>query len=516
MRTVTSNESRASRAPAPAEWRRSAIVEWRRWGWWALAATVVMVGVVARLSGIGSGLWLDEFGTFWVAERDLATTVDRAWQFQGQSPLYYALARLSIATFGESEIALRAPSLVCGVLFAWVLFVCARSVAGPRAGAVAAAFAWASVPAIRVSADARPYALSLLASAVAVAGFLGAIRSPTARARLAWIVGGGLVAWSHYVHYPLVLGLAASYVLLREARTAYRPRMFVLDLAAQAALIAPCAWQVLGLLRRRDALAWIESRAVLVFLGPLFQLIPVLILALAGAWTTRVASRATIVERVLWIAIAVDLVVVEGASMVGINLLSPRYVLVIVGPAILIGALASVRARAVPSSAALALYGLITVAILWSHQATGDLSGVRRENWRDAVDALRVRVDGRPESLVLFRSGFVEEDVDLGHPAAATLAPLRSPGRPALRARVVTLSYRWERAGRQEYFARDVVPAIAGAGPFFLLCSTSTPDGLDYCARVVAWVDEQWPGIYHATTLVPGAVRLVEFQTSGS
>lgn len=485
------------------------------WGWWALAAAIVSVGVVARLSGIGSGLWLDEFGTFWVAERDWATTIDRSWQFQGQSPLYYSLAHASIAAFGESEIVLRAPSLLCGVLFVWVLFVCARSLAGTRAGTVAAAFAWVSVPAIRVSADARPYALSLLASAVAVAGFVAAIRSPTPRARLTWIVGGALVAWSHYVHYPLVLGLAASYVLLHQARTAYRPRMFILDLAAQAALVAPCAWQVLGLLRRRDALAWIESRDVFVFLGPLFQLIPVLILALAGAWTARAASRATTVERALWIAIAVDLVVVEGASMVGINLLSPRYVLVIVGPAILIGALATVRARAVPAIAAQALYGVITVAILWSHHATGDLSGVRRENWREAVDGLRARVDGRPESLVLYRSGFVEEDVSLGHPTAATLAPLRSPGRPALRARVMTLSYRWERAGRQEYFTRDLAPAIASAGPFFLLCSTSTPDGLDYCARVVAWVDEQWPGAYAVTTLVPGAVRLIEFRTHG-
>lgn len=56
----------------------------------------MVLGFYLRLDSMAASLWIDEFGTFWVVERDLMTTLLRSWQCQGQSPLYYVLAWIPI------------------------------------------------------------------------------------------------------------------------------------------------------------------------------------------------------------------------------------------------------------------------------------------------------------------------------------------------------------------------------------------------------------------------------------
>jgi len=82
---------------------------------------LLALGLYFRLDSLSASLWIDEFGTFWVVEPNLTTTLLRAWQFQGQSPLYYVLAWIPIHVVGELETALRAPSLVLRVPSALLL-----------------------------------------------------------------------------------------------------------------------------------------------------------------------------------------------------------------------------------------------------------------------------------------------------------------------------------------------------------------------------------------------------------
>lgn len=103
--------------------------------------TLFLLGLCLRFDSIDASLWLDEFGTLWVVEGDFSTMLHRCWRFQGQSPLYYVLPWISIHLVGESEVALRAPSLVLCWLYVAVLYSCARTLAGPRAGFYAAALA---------------------------------------------------------------------------------------------------------------------------------------------------------------------------------------------------------------------------------------------------------------------------------------------------------------------------------------------------------------------------------------
>jgi uncharacterized membrane protein len=244
----------------------------RRFALFGVAFGLLVLGLYLRLDSFAASLWLDEFGTFWVVERNLKTTLLRSWQFQGQSPLYYLLAWISIQAFGESEVALRAPSLVLGFLFVGALWVCARTLAGRRAGWYAGTLGWLIVPSVQHSVQARPYALVLFSVAIAVGGFEWAVRSGRRSARVLWILGGAMVAWSHYVQYPLVVGLFVAYAMLPDLRIKYPLQRFLTDGLWQIGLVALCAPQILDLFARRQVLSWIDHANYAVFLPVLLPL----------------------------------------------------------------------------------------------------------------------------------------------------------------------------------------------------------------------------------------------------
>ena len=60
-----------------------------RWLW--LVAAVAWLVCLTHLGiRLGAPYWLDEFSTLWVIENGMAGVVERTFQIQGQSPLYYS------------------------------------------------------------------------------------------------------------------------------------------------------------------------------------------------------------------------------------------------------------------------------------------------------------------------------------------------------------------------------------------------------------------------------------------
>lgn len=475
---------------------------------------LLALGLYLRLDSVTASLWIDEFGTFWVVEHGLMTALQRAWQFQGQSPLYYVLAWIPIHMFGESEVALRAPSLLLGCLFIGALYLCGKTLAGPRAGWYAAALGWFSAPFIRASVDARPYALVLFSAAMAVAGFQWAVRSESRPARILWILGGASVAWSHYVQYPLVVGLFVSYAMLPELRTKYRTSQFLADGLSQIGLVALCAPQVLALLARREALSWIgESHFVLFLTLAMAPLLPAIVLgeAVGRRDSDRVAS---VLERSLWISLLFHVGTLGLAALGGMNLLSLRYFLVILVPGSLLAAAALARLRRGEAVAALVGFAILAggnLAVV--KRLTGTFSGIGFEEWRGAVGELSERLRGVRDPLVLFRSGFVEEDAPpLGSPAAATLAPLRSPGRGPFAWQTRSLTYRWDNSRREQYFERTLLPEVRGSSRFFVLSSRVGVEPENYPDEFVQWVEEKCPAEFQAVRTTFGGVELLEFR----
>ena len=485
----------------------------------AIAATFLalfVLGLLLRLDSIAASLWIDEFGTFWVAEPDLAAMLRRCWEFQGQSPLYYALPWASIHLLGESEIALRLPSLVLGGLSVAVIAACAHTFGGAKAAWYAAALFWLSGPAVEYGVAARPYGLVLFTVALAIAGFVMAVRRGDRGARMLWIVGGASVAWAHYVHYPIVIGLAVAYATVPTLRLRYPVRRFFADAVAQGALVGLCVPQILALFARRSALAWIDQFNYGAFIEPLAAFAPaVLIVHGRRARLGNVEHDEPSITRGLLICILFHIAVLEAAAMLGVNLLHGRYFVSAVVPAVLLASVALARARRGEAVVVVAAFAIITGAgLLATKSVTGTFSGIGYEDWRGAVADLSTRIRGQRDPLVFYRSGFVEEDAaPLGAPPQTTLAPLRSPGRSGLAVRVRPLNFRWSHAGREDYFARAVAPAIDMSAHFFVVGLPANA-GISYFNEFVAWVEAQWPGRFRVDRTRHGAVEVIEFQES--
>jgi hypothetical protein len=200
--------------------------------WLALAA-LTLAGAALRVWWlVARPLWVDEGFTWETALRPPADFL--LWSNDPDHPmLSFALVRLSLEIFGQSNWALRLPSLLAGVLCipaAWLLGrrldVPARAGERPPLNAVpvAAALLAALVafdPLLVVqSGMARMYSLLALLTLLTLERF-GALIAADERRPGPWFLLGALLlaaTWTHYLGYVLVAAVlvAAAWRAIRE------------------------------------------------------------------------------------------------------------------------------------------------------------------------------------------------------------------------------------------------------------------------------------------------------------
>jgi mannosyltransferase len=442
------------------------------------------LGTVARLWDLDRSLWRDEFGTLWAIEGGLAGSIRRVTDFHGQTPFYYLFVWPLIHTFGESEVALRLPSLLFGAAAAVVVGASASLLAGRTAGLVAAGLAWLSSALTGASVNARPYALGMLCAGCALYGFVGAVQRGDRRYRLIFVLGGAALVFTHYLFALVLVGVPAGYLLFPSLRANYPPRAFIADIAWQGALSSVALPQFLTLWGRKASLVWTRQPD---YLAVLRTLAPLAVPALLSGQRPA-APRERALAFTLWLSVGGVVGILAVASLAGTNLVVPRYVDVIVVPAAILAGVGA--ARAVPAARFLGLaymVGLTVLASLAVFRTTGRLTAIPHEEWRGAVDALTQAAATRP-GPVLLQSGFVEQVDAQADPDSATRSPLRSPGRPAPALEVHLLPYAWNSAaaaaGREDVARLFDDPSR----PVYVL------SGGGYTTLFVQWVNARFAG----------------------
>ena len=467
----------------------------------ALLAIFGLAGLALRLFGITGSLWLDEFGTLWTVEGSLRQVFQRSLAFHGQSPLYYLITWLAVRLFGESEVVLRLPALLFGILTAAAVYKLGREVGGTQTGLLSAGLVWLCFRQVEESANARPYTMATFLVAVMLLGFLRAAGDGRASSRLLFIAGGVGLLYSHYLYTLPAAGVAAAYFTARELRKRYSPGRFACDAAAQILLALPCLPQLRSLLERSGGLSWLGAPdyfALVTVAGPL------LALAVAGMAGRRLTWAESLAPqwRLLWMAAAAPALFLLGLALGGTNLLEARYLLSLTVPASVLaarGILALPAAHGILAGLCWVSWNLFYFAACF--YLSGSFSGAGRQQWRQALSHLEGLIPPGQAVPVLYRSGFVEEDRRPQGPVSeATLAPLRSPGRQPPAWILVPLTYRWRRLPlREQYFDRTVTPAIEGAQVFYLLSCENGP--VDYPDRLEEWVEKRYPGRFHRERL---------------
>jgi len=169
---------------------------------------------------LGSSLWLDETVTWWMASGSLETLWQRGTEFSGGSPVPWLLPWASMKLFGQSEWALRLPSLLCMSGAVLVVAAIGRRLFDRGTGLLAAAaFAFHHVVHFEAR-NARAYALAMLCATLATLALLRWLERPSVLRACGYALCVALMLLAHFMFGGLLLVHGVWVFVLRGWRGA--------------------------------------------------------------------------------------------------------------------------------------------------------------------------------------------------------------------------------------------------------------------------------------------------------
>lgn len=384
-------------------------------------AGLLGVALAVRLVRLDSDpIWYDEAATIGIAAMDWHVILGAMAQAESSPPGYYVAAKLWSALHDDSIWWLRMLSVLAGVGAIVPVFMLARDYLGGVAPWVAGAFIALAATHVRLSQDARCYALLFLVTAVAMlaAARLAAAVQRGARAMPAAFGLGVLMGLGVWLHATAVL-IAASLNLFVLAHAWSNWRRALMPLVVANVVMLAIAVVPLLAIVAHIGVATIYGDRWIVAPGPLdaarlygrtlvapflYGLSPgalgVQLVLLASAMLAWWRRRDTMIMA-LAVMLAGSLLLLPLASQFRPVLLDRTILFILLPLALLLaaGAAGLPRRAIVPAAAALLLFQAIGVAG-W-HSVP-----VRKEAWDQAAGLLTARmVAGEP--VVLADSSFV-------------------------------------------------------------------------------------------------------------
>lgn len=317
-----------------------------------LAAAAVTAERVWLAQGLP--LWLDETWTAAITGQPSWSLFWREVWRDCNAPLYYLVMRLWEGVAGQSNLALRLPSLAF-VTLAGLLPVFWR----PAGMSRETALTWAALlclwwPGIAMSLEARAYGLLLLVSVAQTIAYARVLDRPDLNRALVW---AGLASLAILTHYYAIYLAAVQGVLLLVLKRPWR------TWPAALLFLPAFGWLAIHLPRLADyarpEVAWYEpvflgtiGSYVTYLIGPPWQWFPalVVVIVVAGVLWKRPAPSA------LWTVVGAGIVAVLLALAIGAikPSLTPRYLTPMV-PAVLLGLALAVHRSALASIALVVL-----------------------------------------------------------------------------------------------------------------------------------------------------------------
>jgi 4-amino-4-deoxy-L-arabinose transferase-like glycosyltransferase len=123
---------------------------------------ILCFSVLFRLISINQSLWLDETTTAMASNMTLGDLFNKFLPGDFHPPLYYLFMKIWISVFGYSEIALRIPSIIFGVITIYLIYLIAKKFIDQKTGIIASALAATSGLLIYYSQEARMYSLAAM------------------------------------------------------------------------------------------------------------------------------------------------------------------------------------------------------------------------------------------------------------------------------------------------------------------------------------------------------------------
>jgi mannosyltransferase len=181
----------------------------------ALLAVIVAAGTALRIHLLGlRSYWVDEAISVNLARLPFRAFLWNLWNYEGNMAFYYFLLR-GWVHFGPSEAAVRALSVIFGLLTIVVLYALATHLFDSRVGMISAMLLALHSFHIRYSQEARSYSLLVLLLVLSTYAFVLAVESP--RNKRYWALYAVFSALAFYSHLFAGLVLAAQWLSLNSA-----------------------------------------------------------------------------------------------------------------------------------------------------------------------------------------------------------------------------------------------------------------------------------------------------------
>ena len=387
-----------------------------------ILAALTLAGLGLRLA-VTRGIWLDEAISIHQAHLSLHDMFRNLYYGDRHPPLHHLALWLTVRAFGDSEFAVRIPSLIAGTLVIPALYELGRELYDRRTGLIAAAFAAVSPLLIWYSQEVRMYAFVTLFGLLALLTQLRVLRNGTMLNWAAYILATAALLWSHYfgllligvqqlifvgviVHRqrsgqrikPLVMGFAYSTAVLvmqlvplvafahnqyRSTGAAAGSPSGTYDPLSFYAVVSNMAWALWGYQPN-------ATTALLAAMWPLLLLLSLLLLGRGGSRQTLILAAAALAPVVLLL----------GVSVFDRELFEVRYFLLVVPLLLLLvarlvtGWIRSPRARLLVAGGV-----VLTLLLGLANQQTND-GNPRLFDFRGAIH--KIQADAGPRSLVLF------------------------------------------------------------------------------------------------------------------
>ena len=384
-----------------------------RFLWPPIAIAVILFWIVP----LGTGFGGDESSNWWVIKDGLREAIARATGPQslpGAQSIFYNLLPLAVqALGGQSEIALRLPSVLAMLGAVLLIYKIGLRLIGPLAAMFGCLVFITMGDVVPVASTLRPYALALLCVAGAMLALMNWLDTGKLRHAVAYVLLAALTVYAHDL-FALMYAVHGAYVLARwRARdTPVKLGAVILACLASAAALVPLAPAVLRLFANRDEHVYAATPDVWALLAGLVPpalmgaIVLGILMALASgspvATDWKLSAPASRLLAVWALAPPVILFAVSWSG--GTKLFVPRYYLP-AAPAVAL--LAGALIRSVQPAGVRRL--IASTILICSLIQFGVLERFARgtEGWRETAQAVRDHVGGRP-APVLAVSSFAE------------------------------------------------------------------------------------------------------------
>lgn len=340
-------------------------------------SALALLGLLAlslwlRSRSLDGALWIDEAISHGIASHGVAE-IPGVLRQDGSPPLYYLLLHAWSAVFGDGEAALRSLSLLAALLTIPAALWAGTVAGGRRAGWVAAVLA-ALNPFLTIYAqEARMYALVALLSVLACGSFVRGFVDGDVRHRALFALELAALLYTH----AWAIFLAVGFALAAAVQLRGRLREAAIPFAAAALAFAPWLPTLVEQARHTGA-PWSQTPSLAALLGAVPGALDggggaaaVIAVGALGFARARRERRTARILLLLALAAAAALVVAWASSHVEPSWAN-RYLAIVVGPIVVLGAVGLARAGRV------GLLAAVVVSALWlAYAPPEDKSNVR-------------------------------------------------------------------------------------------------------------------------------------------